>query len=140
VEVADGRLLPFPSNIFDVVADGGLRDAQLLGNRRLRPAFDVQVGDLLTTLLDGETAVVLSGHAISPGSPQRHSRPPSVTTRRGRRSSAFRCSSASQRDSTRSDACREQRSAVNALVGQNRYTGGIGTMRLRQARHGTGGK
>ena len=48
IEVANGRLSTLLVDGLNVLADGGLSEAELLSNGHLGPALDIQVGDLFT--------------------------------------------------------------------------------------------
>ena len=64
VKVADGRFSPgFPDG-FQIATDGGLAHLQMIGNRRLRPALQVQLGDLPVAVQDGEVFMGFVGHLV----------------------------------------------------------------------------
>jgi len=63
VEVPLGRLPPFGLDDLQIARNGGLRDLELLGDGRLRPALRVQVGDLLAAAAQGDQRLAASaGH------------------------------------------------------------------------------
>ncbi len=66
VEVADGRLAPQFTNLFEVVRDTRLRHADTLSDRRLREPLDVEVGNLFAAAQEVEFFRVFSDHLSEP--------------------------------------------------------------------------
>jgi hypothetical protein len=65
LNVFDGRFAPLALDLLQVGRDGWLRDTQLLGDGRLRPALKREFGHLLAALEDGQLLRWSRGHFTS---------------------------------------------------------------------------
>ena len=65
-EVTDGRLLPQLADVLKVGTDGRLCNGQLLGDRGLSEALQIELSNLLTPMGKHESFVVAGGHHPSP--------------------------------------------------------------------------